>query len=137
MNRLLNHKIMVVLALVQGVAGLVRGFNWVEIGVDLFRQGILLLPFVGALAVMHGLVIWMVALLYLLFVIGAALRLSWTRWAGVVAAIINLLLVIGGVVQGAPPLQAIAWSVVPIVLLFYLFSNGDRAPGQRANQGTV
>jgi hypothetical protein len=122
MNKAVNSKIIVLLALVQGVLGLGRAYNWVQIGADLFGQGLLLLPFVGALAVMRGLFISVIALLYVLFVIGALLEKSWAWWLGLTAAIINLLLVLGAVAQGASVLQAIAWSVIPAILLIYYFS---------------
>jgi hypothetical protein len=126
MDRPLNFKIILLLALIQGAAGLLRAFNWVQIGVDLFGQGLLLLPFVGALAVMRGLVISVVALLYVLFVIGALLGSHWAWWVCLTAVIINLLLVLNGLVQGAAVIQAVIWAVIPAILLFYLFSQTGR-----------
>ena len=126
MSKSLSFKIMLLLALVQGVVGLLRAYNWVQIGVDLFGQGILLLPFIGVVAVMRGLLISVVALLYILFVLGALLERGWACWPGVVAAVVNLLLVLSGLAQGAPVPEAIAWSVIPAILLFYLFSRQGR-----------
>jgi hypothetical protein len=37
-----------------GIAGVLRAFNWVQLGVNLFGQAILILPTVGALAVLQG-----------------------------------------------------------------------------------
>jgi hypothetical protein len=122
MNRSLSFKIVLFLALLQGIFGLLRAYNWVQFGADLFGQGILLLPFVGTLAVMRGLVISAVGLLYVLAVIGALLAKDWAWWACLTAVVLNLLLVLSGLAQGAPVLEAIVWSVVPIILLFYLFS---------------
>jgi hypothetical protein len=47
---------------------------------------------------------------------------------GIVLAIVNLLMVLSIVVQGEPPLRALVWAVVPVVMLGYLLS----APGQQA-----
>jgi hypothetical protein len=69
MGKSLTLKIMVALGVIQGVAGLLRGFNWVQIGSDIFRQGLFLLPMVGAVAVMRGVFVAGVALLFLLFVV--------------------------------------------------------------------
>ena len=126
MSKSLSFKIMVLFALVQGVAGLVRAFNWVQIGFDLFGQGILLLPFIGAVAVMRGLFISVVALFYVLFAIGALLRRSWAWWICLTAVVVNLLLALSGLAQGAPVAEAIAWSVIPGILLIYLFSQTGR-----------
>ena len=119
-------KIVMILALAQGIAGLLRGFNWVHVGVELFGQGLLLLPFLGVVAVMRGLLIAVVALLYGLFAGGALLRRSWARWIGLAAAVVNLLLVVSLLTQEAPVAEAIAWSAIPVILIFYLFSPTGR-----------
>ena len=84
------------------------------------------MPFIGAVAVLRGMFISVVALLYVLFVIGALLGSGWAWWSCVTAAVINLLLALSALTQGAPLIQAIGWSVIPIILLFYLFSEGGR-----------
>ena len=122
MSKSLSCKIMLFLALLQAVFGLLRAYNWVEIGVDLFGQGILLLPFVGAVAVMRGLFIAIVALLYVLFVLGALLRRSWAWVVCLSAVAVNLLVVMSALAQGAPVAEVIAWMVIPGILLCYLFS---------------
>jgi hypothetical protein len=114
------------LALVQGLAGLLRGFNWIQIGVDLFGRGILLLPLVGTMAIMHGLFIWVVALLYAFFVLGALQGSRWAWWACLIAVVVNLLLALSALVQGASLTELIAWSVIPAILIFYLFSQLGR-----------
>jgi len=129
MRNSVKFKIIALLALLQGVFGLLRAYNWVQIGANLFGQGLLLLPFVGAVAVMRGLFISVVAFLYVLFGVGALLGKSWA-WACITAAVIHLLLVVGALVQGASVLEAIAWSVIPVILLFYFFSQrGDAHQG--------
>ena len=126
MDRHFTLKIMAVLAVAQGIAGILRAFNWMQIGVNLFGQGLLLLPLVGAVAVLRGLFISTVALFYLLFAVGALLGKWWSRWLGLTAAIINLLLVASVLVQGANLGEALAWSVIPAVLVIYLFSKAGR-----------
>ena len=123
MNKSMSFKIILLLAFVQGVAGLLRAFNWVQVGADLFGQGLLLMPFVGVVAMMRGLFISAVALLYVLFVICSLMGRSWARWLGLTAAIVNLLIALSALVQGSPILEVIAWSVIPALLVFYLLSN--------------
>jgi hypothetical protein len=122
MNRSLSFKIILFLALLQSVFGLLRAYNWVQLGVDIFGQGGLFLPVVGAVAVMRGLIISVIALLYLLSVFGALLAKDWAWWTGVIAVVLNLLLVLAGFAQGAFVLEVLAWSVIPVILLFYLFT---------------
>jgi hypothetical protein len=126
MNKSPTFKIILGLALLQGILGLLRAYNWVQLGVDLFGQGLLLLPVVGTMAIMRGLIISAVALLYLLSVVGALLGKSWAWWTSFVAAVLNLMIVLRAFVGGAPLAQAAAWSVIPVILLFYLFSGSRR-----------
>ena len=126
MDRPLSFKIIIFLAAVQGIGGLLRALNWVKIGVDLFGQGLVLLPFIGAVAVMRGLFISLVALLYILFVVGALVGRSWSRLVCISAVVINLLLALSALAQGVSVAQTIAWSMIPIILIFYLFSQAGR-----------
>jgi len=126
MGKSLTLKIMVTLGVVQGVAGLLRGFNWVQIGSDIFRQGLFLMPMIGAVAVMRGVFIAGVALLFLLFVVGAMLGKSWAWWICLTAVIVNLIVVLSALAQGGLVVEGIAWSVIPIILLVYLFSQTGR-----------
>ena len=126
MGKSLTLKIMVTLGVVQGVAGLLRGFNWVQVGSDIFRQGLLLLPLIGAVAVMRGVFIAGVALLFLLFVVGAMLGKSWAWWICLTAVVVNLIVVLSALAQGGLVVEGIAWSVIPVILLFYLFSQTGR-----------
>lgn len=126
MDRSSMVKVMALLAFVQGIAGVLRAFNWLQAGVNLFGQGILILPLVGAVALLRGLFISLIGLLYVLFATGALLGKSWARWVGLTAAIVNLLLVLSVLVQGASLLEAIAWAVIPALLIIYLFSEAGR-----------
>ena len=126
MNRTLSLKIMALLALVQGAFGLLRAYGWVQIGVDLFRQGLLILPILGTLAVLRGMFIAGVAFLYFLFFCGALLGSRWAWLVCLTAVVINLLLVLSALAQGVSFTQAIAWSAIPATLLFYFFSQTGR-----------
>ena len=126
MRRPVSLKIIMLLALVQGLAGLLRGFNWIQVGVDLFGQGILLLPLLGGVAMMRGLFVWVVALLYVFFVLGALQGSRWAWWSCLIAAAVNLLLALSALVQGASLTEFIAWSVITASLIFYLFSQMGR-----------
>lgn len=119
MNRPLSLKIMALLALVQGAFGLLRAYGWVQIGVDLFREGLLILPVVGAVAVLRGMFIALVALLYFLFFCGALLGSRWAWPVCFTAVVINLLLVLSAAGQGASPMEAMVWTIIPVVLILY------------------
>jgi hypothetical protein len=127
MQKPLSFKLVLFLAIVQGIAALLRAFNWVQIGVDLFGQGVLLLPLIGAVAVMRGVIISAVPILYVIFVVGALLGKGWAWWFCLWAVIINLLLILGALFRGGVVVEAIAWSLIPIILSTYLFSQMGRS----------
>jgi hypothetical protein len=112
---------MALLALVQGAFGLLRAYGWIQIGVDLFREGLLILPVVGAVAVLRGMLIALVALLYCLFFCGVFLSSGWAWPVCFTAVVINLLLVLSAVGQGASPMEAMVWTIIPLVLILYRF----------------
>jgi hypothetical protein len=122
MRQPVKFKLILALALVQAIAALLRGFNWLQVGSDLFGRGLVLLPLIGALTIMRGLFVWAVALLYVLFVFGALLRRSWARWTGATAAIITLILVLNAAIQNGVLVEGFIWSIIPAILLIYVFS---------------
>jgi len=125
-KRTLGLTIVAVLALVQSIAGVLRGLEWFNVGSDLMGQGLLLLPLIGLVAIGSGVLVAVLALLLLVFACGALLQRSWARWLGIFLAIVNLLMVVSVVAQGDSPARALGWAIVPVVMLFYLSSPAGR-----------
>jgi hypothetical protein len=123
--------IIAALALLQGVLGLLRSFDIVRIGVKLTGQGALLLPMLGILMAARGGLVAIIALLYLVFAVGALRQDAWSWWVGLAAALLNGLLVVNTMVQGASIALSLLWAVVPVVLVSYLFAPA----GRRALEG--
>jgi hypothetical protein len=114
--------IIAILALIQSGFGVLRAFEWFQVGSDLMGQGLLILPLVGIVAYARGALVVGIGLLYVLFALGVFMRQGWARFFGIVAAVVNLLLVLSVVVQGESLLQALAWCIVPGVILWHLYS---------------
>lgn len=127
MKRPLSFKMIVLLALLQGALGLLRAYDWMRIGTDLFAQGLLMLPALGAVAFLRGMFISVVAGLYLLFVCGALLGARWAWPVCFTAAVINMILVVNALLREVPLHRAIAWAIIPALLLIYLVSPAARA----------
>jgi hypothetical protein len=127
-RRPLGLTIVAALALLQGVLGLLRSYDVVRFGVNLAERGALLLPLLGIVTVARGGLVAIVALLSLLFAVGALRRDAWSWWIGVAAAVLNGLLVVNAIAQGASIVQSLLWAVVPVVLVSYLVA----AAGRRA-----
>ena len=83
-----------ILALIQGVLGVFRAFEWFNIGADLLGKGLLILPLVGAVAFARGGLVIVLAMLHVLFAVGMLLQKSWAWWLGLIVAAISVLLVI-------------------------------------------
>ena len=118
--------IVAVLALLQGALGLLRGFEIVRFGVDLTAQGVLLLPLLGILTAARGGLVAIIALLYLLFAVGALRQDAWSWWVGLAAALLNGLLVVNAMAQGASIALTLLWAVVPLIVLSYLVAPAGR-----------
>ena len=127
--------IVAALALLQGVLGLLRSFDIVRFGVNLAGQGVLLPPLLGILTAARGGLVAIIALLYLLFAVGALRQDAWSWWVGLAAALLNGLLVVNAMAQGASIALSLLWAVVPLVLVSYLFAPaGRRALGGQTNR---
>lgn len=120
-----------VLALVQGVLGVFRAFEWFNIGADQFGQGLLILPLVGAVAFARGGLVIVLALLYALFAVGLLLQKSWARWLGLSVAAISVLLVLNIIMLGESFSRAGFWLIPPIIIAVYLLSRSGRAATRR------
>ena len=126
MGRPISLIVIATLAIVQSVAGVLRALHWFDVGSDLMGQGLLMLPIVGMVAIARGALVASIALLYVLFARGIFLNRRWARWLGLLVAVVNLLLVLNVVAQGEAMGQAAIWSVIPAVIICYLFSPAGR-----------
>jgi len=125
-NRTVGMIVIAVLALVQGVFGVLRALQWFDIGSDLMGQGLLLLPVLGLVAIGRGILVAFLALLFVIFSCSLLLQWSWARGLGIFLSIVNLLLVVSVVIQGESPARALVWSIVPVVMIGYLISSSGR-----------
>ncbi len=122
-----------ILALVQGVLGVFRAFEWFNIGADQFGQGVLILPLVGAVAFARGGLVIVLAMLYALFAVGMLLQKSWALWLGLSVAAISVLLVLNVLMLGESVSRAAFWLIAPIVIAAYLLSPSGRAAVKQVN----
>ena len=125
-RRPLGLTVVAALAVLQGVLGLLRSLELVRFGVNLTEQGVLLLPLLGILTAARGGLVAIIALLYLLFAVGALRQDPWSWWVGLAAAVLNGLLVVNAMAQGASIALSLLWAIVPLVLVSYLFAPAGR-----------
>ena len=122
-----------ILAFGQATLGVLRALQWFDVGADLLGQGIILLPFVGMIAFAFGMLVSVLAMLYLLFAMGMLLQKSWAWWLGLIVSAINVLLVVNVVIQSESGSRAGFGLIAPIIIIAYLLSPPGRAPRMEVN----
>jgi hypothetical protein len=118
-----------VLAVVQGVFGVLRAFDYFRIGGELAGQGLIFIPLLGVVAYGRGGIIILIALLSFIFAAGILLGKGWGWWCGLIAAVINILLVLGILIDGERIAKSAFWLVVPLIVIWFLFSRFGWQPG--------
>lgn len=121
-------KAVAVLALAQGVFGILRSLQWFNVGSDLSHTGMILIPILGLAAFARGGFVALIALLYVLFAWGAFTGKAWTRAVGAAACAVNGLAVVGLLLAGDALGAALFWAVVPVIIGVYLLGGGRPAP---------
>ena len=133
-NRPIGMTIIAVLALVQGIFGVLRTLQWFELSSDFMGRGLLLLPLLGFMAIGRGIVVAVLAALFVVFSYGLLRQRSWASGLGIFVSIVTLLFVAMAVIQGELPARALVGSIVPVVIICYLISpSGHQALNADAN----
>lgn len=129
MQRSAAVTVIAILAFVQGVLGVLRAFHWFDIGSDMIGQGLVLLPVLGMVVFAKGMLIAAIALLYVAFAFGLFTGRDWARPLGLIAVVVNVLLVLSVLIQGEFLARALFWLIVPAAVVCYLLSpGGHRVP---------
>jgi hypothetical protein len=132
-KRTVGLSIIALMALAQSVIGVLRALNWFKMGSDLVGQGLLLIPLGGMIAYARGGLVAAIALGYILFAWGLFTQRDWARPLGITVAVVNLLLVLSVLIQGEEVSRALLWTIVPLIILWYLISANP--PGTWRAQG--
>jgi hypothetical protein len=125
-TRPLGMTVIAVLALGQGIFGVLRTLHWVEVGGDFMGRGLVVMPILGLLAIGRGVVVAVLAVLFGVFSYGLLQRRSWARGLGIFLSLVTLLLVVSAVIHGESPARALVGAIVPVVILCYLMSPSGR-----------
>ena len=131
MKRTVRLILVAALATMQGIVGLLRAFEWFRVGIDMSRQGILLVPILGAVAFTWGKLVLVLALGYILFALGALFKQRWAWGLGLGVSLVTGLVVLSLMRTGATDLWSLLWLIVPVVLVWYLLSPVGRQEFRR------
>lgn len=122
LTRTPTTSLVAILALAQAVLGTSRALGWFEIGSDLLGRGIMILPIVGVMAFVRGAMIAGIAMLYAFFAWGVLKGRPWARTVGLIAAAVNLLLVLSALVQDEFAVRSLLWCIVPVSVVWYVLA---------------
>jgi len=117
--------IIAILAVAQGLLGLLRTAHFVEIGSDLSERGLVLLPILGMMVIGRGILVALIAVLYGVFAWGLLARRGWAWELGLGVAVAHLILAGLAMAGGGFLVQDLLWVVVPTIIL----GSGCRALG--------
>ncbi len=107
------------LAAIQGCFIALRAWNIIDIGTDIATHG-LLLPAIGSLVTIWGIVVVAISVLFVVFACGAVLHKDWALPVGFGAAAINLFLVGLIILKGDAAPGTWLWGIVPLIVLGYV-----------------
>jgi hypothetical protein len=131
MKRTVRLILIAALAIMQGIFGILRAFEFFRIGIYLSMRGILLLPVLGAIAFTWGKLVLVLALCYILFALGALFNQRWAWGLGLGVSLVTGLVVLGLLLEGAADSWSLLWLIVPVVLVWYLLSPVGRQEFRR------
>jgi hypothetical protein len=131
MKRTVCLILIAVLALMQGICGVLRACEWFRAGIALSMQGILLVPILGAVAFTRGKLTLVMALCYILFALGALVHQRWAWGLGLGISLVTGFVVLSLMLQGAADRWSLLWLIVPVVLGWYLLSPVGRQEFRR------
>jgi hypothetical protein len=126
MSRSLVLKVMVFLALAQGMFGLLRALIWFRIGSELGGRGVLIGPLMALLASLRGGIVVVFVLLYFLVAWGAWRGRPWAWGLGLLASGANGLGAVMLLFEEGSAGDALLVTVIPLVLVWLLLSPTGR-----------
>ena len=131
MKRTVRLILVAVLATMQGIFGILRAFEFFRMGIYLSMRGILLPPILSVVAFTWGKLVLVLALCYILFVLGALLHQRWAWGLGLGVSLVTGLVVLSLMLKGAADLWSLLWLIVPVILAWYLLSPVGRQEFRR------
>jgi hypothetical protein len=126
LNRTPVASLIALLALLQAALAGFVAIGFIEIGGELMGHSFWLMP-LGVAVIARATFIVGIALLYTVFAWGTWQGRSSARRFGVIAAVANLLLVLGILLQGEYIVRSLLWCIVPAIVISYVLAQ-SRTP---------
>ena len=114
------------LALGQGFLGALVGLVWLQVVSIFAQEGGGISSLIVMLAEVRGWVLIILSLLYFLFAVGAWQTRPWAWWVGLLVPVLTILFLFGVLLRGGSIVLVLVWLIIPIIMIWYLFSPTGR-----------
>jgi hypothetical protein len=114
------------LALVQGFLGALVGLVWLQVVSIFAQEGGGISSLIVMLAEVRGWALIILSLLYFLFAVGAWQTRPWAWWVGLLVPVLTILFLFGVLLRGGSIVLILVWLIIPIIMIWYLFSPTGR-----------
>jgi hypothetical protein len=114
------------LALVQGFLGALVGLVWLQVVSIFAQEGSGISSLIVMLAEVRGWALIILSLLYFLFAVGAWQTRPWAWWVGLLVPVLTILFLFGVLLRGGSIVLILVWLIIPIIMIWYLFSPTGR-----------
>ena len=123
MTRPTHLTVITSLALVQGFMAILVALIWFGIA-SLFSPDSagITSPLIVMIAQAKGGLLVVLALMFLVFAVGARGLHAWAWWVGLLASVVSILYVVRIVLGGAPIVMGLFVVIIPLVIVWYLLS---------------
>ena len=122
MERPRHLTIITSLALVQGFMAILVALIWFGIASLLSPDSGITSPLIVMIAEAKGGLLIVLALMFVVFAVGARGTYAWAWWVGLLASVVSILYVVRVVVGGAPIVMGLFVVIIPLVIVWYLLS---------------
>ncbi len=122
MTRPTHLTVITSLALVQGFMATLVALIWFGIASLLSPDSGMTSPLIVMIAQAKGGLLIVLALMFLVFAVGARGMHAWAWWVGLLASVVSILYVVRIVVGGAPIVMGLFVVIIPLVIVWYLLS---------------
>ena len=115
------------LAVAQGILLTLVAWLWLQIASIFAPESGVASSTVAMLAMAKGGVLIALALMYFICAAGARQTKGLAWWVGLLVSVLSVLILVSALLKGGSVVMALFWAIVPIIMIWYLLSPGDRS----------
>lgn len=126
MTRPRSATVVASLAIAQGVIAILVALIWLQIASIFTPESGIRSSFVAMMGMARGWVLIALALMYFVFAAGVWQTKGWAWWVGLLVSLLSILTTVSVLIGGGSVEMTLFWLIVPVIVLWYLFSSAGR-----------